>query len=223
MKKIKWGLVLSVVVILFGINNSYATPYLELKLDDGLGHVITAQDLNNDGVVTFNGNLGNWVINVTTGITYPTLGSTTQPLLDLNSVNVSSGNGGNLNIQVSASGYTWLGEGVLSIGGTTNGTVAASAYYDSSNVLFAQTSQIGSNLSFSPISFSGQTNSTVVDISPSSPYSLTIDVDINHQSGGVSSFDGQLAVPEPGTLLFLGAGLLGLGFAVRQRMKNNPK
>ncbi len=49
------------------------------------------QDLDNAGVATSNGILGNWVVNVTIGITYPLLGSTTQPLLDLNSVNVSYG------------------------------------------------------------------------------------------------------------------------------------
>src|SRR6056297_2344194 len=70
-----------------------------LSLDDGLGNSVVVEDgganddSDLDGVVVFNGALGDFIINVSTGISTPVLGSEDQPILDLNSVDVSSGAG----------------------------------------------------------------------------------------------------------------------------------
>jgi hypothetical protein len=44
----------------------------------------------------------------------------------------------------------------------------------------------------------------------STPYSLTVEIDINHSTAGNISFDAELRVPEPSVILLLGLGLMGL-------------
>src|SRR5271169_653075 len=75
-----------------------ATSILELSSNNGATWTkITdggAHDFNPEaGAITFVGSIGTWKINVTTGLTKPAVGSVTLPVMDLNTVDTSTGKG----------------------------------------------------------------------------------------------------------------------------------
>lgn len=196
-----------------------ATPLLTLTLNDGSNIVSVvdggAGDSNlAEGAVTWIGSIGNWIVNVSTGLGEPLIGSTSMPKLDLNSVNVSN-QAGTLTLLLTQGGFTSPSAPgfIFNIGGTTQGNVSAYACVglnlgDCSDV------QLGP---FTVGAFSGTTSFPFID--PGEEYSAGIKVVITHGAGaGISSsFDAELqSVPEPGTYALIGAGLLGLGLLRRR-------
>ena len=186
-----------------------AQATLILTLTDG-SNTATVNDLAHTGFVNFNGALGAWTINVSTGVDFsnPNVAS-----LDLNSIDaVASGTGlSTLTINLTDTGLTGpVGtnvSGSTSVGGTTHGTVQFNTYFNGSLV-----ASLGA---FSTPSYSQDMAFNGLDTS--SPFSLTNEVVITQNGAGLTSFDMITTVPEPTTLALLGLGLLGLGFA-RRRM-----
>lgn len=217
-----------------------ATPSeasLSLKLDDGLGNsVIVADDgtgsdvTAGDGVITFSGLLGGstWMVNVTTGLSKPTLGTVTLPNMDLNSVNVSMRGSGNLTIAVSDDFFVGANPAIaplmkFDIGGTTNNgnSVSGNAYASASNVLFAMTENVGSLGPFTNGAFSGTVRTPTTQTTGAN-YSLTIVTNISHNNTAATSFNAQLqAVPEPASIaawsLLAMMGVGGLVWSRRRR------
>jgi len=184
--------------------------------DNGLGVGPNADSGGTDssavlGAVAFNGSVGAYVVNVSTGITKPLQGSSASPFMDLNSVDVGVGT---LTLMFSETGFTQLGSALALIGGTSNGTISYSTYWSASNALFA-TDNLLTTQSFGSGAFSGTRTG-----GPTSgqPYSLTQVVTITHNSLTTSSFDAQLTVPDSGsTIALLGAALATLGLISRRR------
>ncbi len=181
------------------------------------------------GVVTFSGAIGNWTVNVTTAITYPQLGSQASPILDLNSVDVTSLGGGTLTIWASEVNYQapaaltnvpfQLDVGGTSAGPTgTPGTTSFAAFADDGNALFNEATLLGS-IGFATTPFAGTFNGSAL---LSSAYSLTIRAMITHLGPGGTSFDAELrslaSEPAASTLLGWGLGLIGLAGIGRRRM-----
>jgi hypothetical protein len=225
MKKFTKVTALSFIVFMFvlvlGIQSADATA--ALKFTDNLSNTITIYDTIDgaggdsntaSGVVTWVGTLGVFDINVTTGSTYPTLGSTTSPQLDLNNLTINTLGSGTLTVEFSEIGFGPISAllAITTVGGTSDGTTSFNSYYgttlfDTSNTL----GTLGPYVAGSPDApFGGITNSS---FSPSGTYSLTSKATITHSGAGENtSFNLNVnVVPEPisSTLFLVGAGTLG--------------
>ena len=175
------------------------------------------------GAVTFSGPLGVFVVNVTTGVSYPLLGSPTTPEMSLSSLNLTSTSGGTLTVSLSQVNFATSGQVTFlaNLGGAavTDGP-AASISYDtflgSNNQLFSTSTPL-TGIDVTGGAFSGSDTATV---NTTANYSLTQVATFNLPGASdLISVTAALQVPEPATLLLLGLALAGLGFYSRLRSR----
>jgi hypothetical protein len=218
----RYLMVLATSVALCAAAAPKAHADLSLELKSGAQTIIIPDNATFDlssapGVIVYSGSIGSFSINITTGVSNPSSGSLTQPVLDLNSIDVSGG-AGTLEILLSESGFGPSSASLLAqIGGTVNnngGSLVYKTFDDPGNGLFAETNQVTLQGPFGPGAFSNTATSGALVLG--SPYSLTEDVTITHTAGGSSSFDGEAsiggqtgAIPEPNSLMLAAAGLVG--------------
>ncbi|NCF73321.1 MAG: PEP-CTERM sorting domain-containing protein [Gammaproteobacteria bacterium] len=175
-------------------------------------NVVSADDTNDDGVVTLFSSLGTWTTNFSAGFSAPLI----DDQLDLLSGNIS-GEAGTIYVRLTDTDFDkspaswWAG-----FGGTTMGTVSFQSYADASNTAFGQGILLTDSGDIATRTFSG-TDSGGLDMS--APYSLSIYAAITHNdSFSITSFGYEVTtVPEPGTLALLGIGLLGMGLVARKK------
>jgi hypothetical protein len=201
-----------------------AVPTITLSVDGGSALVCadgTGCDQSSAaGVVSVNSMLGDFLVNITTGLSKPFL-TGGNPLMDLNTVNVQVFGGAHtLQIGFSDTDFDlYGGRLVMASGGTLSGgdgaSVEHSAYYDAGNGLFGLGTLMG-EAGYGPGAFSGTVDG---GWSPSSPYSVTEILTLK-TAGGLTAFSGdfEVKVPEPATLALVGFALFAFG-AVRLRRR----
>jgi len=181
----------------------------KLRLTQG-ATVVELTDVDNDGVISFNGVVGSFTVNVSTGISKPVLGPAT---MDLNSINVGVGT---LTIELTDTDFVGPAPGYnLDVGGTTNGTAAFLAGGTNSNDEY-DISNPSPELVFNSSPYAG---SAFLTSQGDDPYSLTIRAVITHQTFGGSSFDAELSpVPAPAGLILAATALPFVGL-LRRRLR----
>jgi hypothetical protein len=186
-----------------------------LTLSDGTTTIVVTDNGAGDinplaGAVTFNGPLGtNFILNVSTGLTKPLVGSASSPSIDLNSIDLATG-AGTLTITFSETGFTAF-PGILT--GRIGGTVGDGGSL--TNVVMQNALNLVTNGPFGPGEFSGHNSAALID---GAPYSLTQTAILTFgEGGGMTSFDAAAnVVPTPDggtTLTMLGISLLAVGAA----------
>lgn len=206
-------------LILMTAGSAWAFP--TLTLTSGSSTVTVTDGGVNDssaavGSVVFVGTIGDWVLNVSTGISPAGPG---VPNLHLNSVDITarSASSSPTTIAIKLSDTitsAWTGPGAnVNVGGTLN--TGATATFET----------LINGTSFSllgPYTAGAFSGTDSFDYISGSPVNDTIDLiaSITHTVNGTSSFDHEIVpTPEPGTFVLLGAGLLGLGVYGRRRIQ----
>src|SRR5688572_13010101 len=164
-----------------------ASATLQLRLSDGTTTITVVDQGPNDfipieGWVGYLGPVGTiWVYDITAGITKPFVGSPGAPELDLNSISFSSPTTVPLTIQMTERGFTASGVGVVSIGGTTDGSILAESYVNYKNIAFAKTTLLSSQGPFIGPTFSAD---APISVTAKKPYSVTLQAILNHPVPG---------------------------------------
>ncbi len=179
-----------------------ASAALQLRISDGTPagtFIITDQGAGDSnptvGVVSYSGPVGSqWLITVNNGTSKPVIGSAAHPDIDLNSFDLSSLSGGTLTVELTDTDFTGGGPGTVSIGGGTAGTVGLRTFVDYNNTPFGMSTLVSDQGPFSGLSFADNANTTVT---PVGPYSITLEVRINHAAGGSTGLDAEFKITPP--------------------------
>ncbi len=177
-----------------------------VKATDGV-NTGTADDHATPGHTSYSGAIGNFTVSYDLGAGFPGVGSPSQPVLDLTSLDLTTGTaGGTLTVSVTETDFTTT-TGPMQflsslVGNYVNSQATLSTYFDTTNAHFGTGTLLSSGL---------LNNQSAVAVEPiiTGPYSLTEIVTITAGANSLTSLDAIVRdVPEPATVSVLGAALL---------------
>jgi hypothetical protein len=226
---------IAIVGLVVGVMHS-AEASFQLKLTTGGGSSITiTDDVFGDsawgvaGVIAYSGVLGNFNVNVTTGVSKPFLSAST-PTLTINSLNATSSTADSLTIILTDTGFAGspttfetLISGTL-ISPLAPSRLTARSFLDDADVEFATTTSLGNVGPLSgPNAINVVNGSALGSASPTGPFSMTLSTTIEHNgAGSTTGFSATVhSVPESSASLCLGMALFGLaGYGWWSRKQN---
>jgi hypothetical protein len=188
---------------------SQARAEIFLSATDGIS-TGSANDAASPGLATFSGAIGNFTTSIDAGVGFPAVGSPSQAVLDLTSLDLTTGTvGGTLTVSLTETDFTTTtaAKGFLSsiTGIYSNGSAVMSTYFDTTNAPFGTGTLLSSGL---------LDNQASLVFAPAieGPYSLTEILTINAGPNSLTSIDAAIVdAPEPASLPLLGTALLALG------------
>ena len=181
-----------------------ALAEIKIRVSDGV-HTKTRNDLGTPGFAAFSGKIGYFDAKIEEGIGFPAIGSPSDPILDLTSVDLTSKTGGTLT--VSLTGFSGAAaEKFLSslVGIYVNSSAEMSTYLGKNDKPFGKSTLLSTGL------FDNQ--SELVSLPAiSGPFSLTEVLTITAGPNSLTSIDAAIMdAPEPASLSLLGAALAAL-------------
>ncbi|MDD2900211.1 MAG: PEP-CTERM sorting domain-containing protein [Desulfuromonadaceae bacterium] len=202
--------------------SAMATPITALELTaTGAASPVTILDggsgdiSSTTGIVAWAGNLGNFMFNIAAGSTAPAIGSAADPQMHLTGYANSGASAGTFTVKFSSTDFGPMGNGLngfISAMNGAGGVQSLDVFYDAGNALFATTTQIANINTINTFDiYNG--------IPASNPFSLTMIATMTVNPYSAASFDNTVApVPEPGTMMLLGMGMLGMAVYGKRRM-----